>query len=56
MKTKWWWNEGFEGLMKGVSEWMTDKANIQIVHTDWKYAHPTGKNQGYWYAMVIYKE
>jgi hypothetical protein len=56
MKTKWWWNEGFDGLMEEVSAWAAEQPNIQVVHSDWKYAQPTGKNQGYWYFVMLYKE
>ena len=56
MKTKWWWNESFEGLMKELSGWIGDKPSIQIQHTDWKYAQPSGKTMGYWYFLMIYKE
>jgi hypothetical protein len=56
MKTKWGWNQSFEDLMNSLNEWVKDKDKIQVVHLDWKYVHPTGKNQGYWYYMMMYKE
>lgn len=55
MKTKWWWNDSFDDMMKNLSDWVGGQADLQIAHLDWKYVHPSGKNQGYWYMLVIYK-
>ncbi len=56
MLTRFFWNKSFEDLMASVSTWMKEQATIEIVHADWKYAHPTGDNSGKWYFVVLYKQ
>jgi hypothetical protein len=56
MKTRYWWNADFEALMENMRTWLGEHPNIELVNVDWKYAQPTGKNQGCWYMLMFFKE
>jgi hypothetical protein len=55
MKSTYWWNNDFETLMTNMRKWLGEHPNIELVNVDWKYAQPTGKNQGSWYMVLFYK-
>jgi len=54
MKTRYWWNA--EPLMESLRTWLGEHPNIELVNVDWKYAQPSGKNQGLWYMLLFFKE